>query len=245
MKNLLIALAAALAVPAAWATGDAAQPATTSVKGEVLEVRQADAFTYLRLKTATGETWAAVNKTAVKKGEKVTVEDPMFMQNFESKSLKRTFDSIVLGRLAGTPGAGGTAAPAVAGARPADPGAGGIHGGAGTVSDIGSVKVAKATGADARTVAEVHADRLALKDKPVTVRAKVVKVTAQVMGKNWIHLRDGSGSAADHSDDLVVTSQDEPRVGDVVVAKGTVRTDVNLGSGYAYKVLVEDAALGK
>jgi len=34
-------------------------------------------------------------------------------------------------------------------------------------------------------------------------------------------------------------------VGDVVKAKGTVRTDVNLGSGYAYAVLIEDAKLAK
>jgi len=103
----------------------------------------------------------------------------------------------------------------------------------------------KATGATARTVAEVNGERLALKDKPVTIRAKVVKVTAGEMGKNWIHLRDGSGSAADGSDDILVTSKAEPKLGDVVVARGTVRTDVNLGSGYAYKVLVEEAAFQK
>jgi hypothetical protein len=110
---------------------------------------------------------------------------------------------------------------------------------------MGTIKVAKAEGANARTVAEVNADRLALKDQPVTIRASVVKVTPGVMGRNWIHLRDGSGSAADSSDDILVTSSDEPKVGDVVVATGVVRTDVNLGSGYAYKVLVENATLRK
>jgi hypothetical protein len=107
------------------------------------------------------------------------------------------------------------------------------------------VMVAKADGANARTVAEINADRLALNDKPVTVRAKVVKVTAQVMGTNWVRLRDGSGSAADNSNDILVTSKDEPKVGDVVIAKGVVKTDVNLGSGYTYKVLVENASFGK
>jgi hypothetical protein len=106
------------------------------------------------------------------------------------------------------------------------------------------VKVAKAEGANARTVAEVNSDRPP-SDKPVTVRAKVVKVTANVMGKNWVHLRDGSGSAADNSNDILVTSKDEPKVGDVVIAKGVVKTDVDLGSGYAYKVLVEDVSFQK
>jgi len=104
-------------------------------------------------------------------------------------------------------------------------------------------KVAKATGADAKTVAEVFAGKAALKDKPVTVRGQVVKVSAGILGKNWLHVQDGSGNAKDGTHDLIVTTKDTAAVGDVVSAKGTVRTDVNIGSGYAYAVLVEDAAL--
>ena len=84
-----------------------------------------------------------------------------------------------------------------------------------------------------------------LKDKTVQVRGKVVKFTEAVMGKNWIHLRDGSGSAADKTDDLLVTTKDQAKVGDVVLVKGMVRTDKDFGSGYSYKVLVEDASLQK
>jgi hypothetical protein len=110
---------------------------------------------------------------------------------------------------------------------------------------VGPVKVAKAEGANGRTVAEVNAGRLALKDQPVTIRAKVVKVTPNVMGKNWVHLRDGSGSATDSSNEILATSKEAPKVGDVVIAKGMVRTDVNLGYGYVYKVLVEDVSFQK
>jgi hypothetical protein len=243
MKTLLVALAALLAAHAAWAAGDASPPAAPSVKGEVLEVLDTDAFTYMRLKTAKGETWAAVSKAAVKKGEQVTIDNPTVMQNFQSKSLKRTFDTIVMGRLAGAPGA---PAPASAAASPhAGVDMSQFHGGAGKAPDVAIGKVAKAEGPSGRTIAEVYANRAALKDKPVTIRARVVKVTPGVMGKNWVHLRDGSGAAADGSNDLVATSKDEPKVGDLVVAKGTVKTDVNLGSGYAYKVLVEGASFQK
>jgi len=107
------------------------------------------------------------------------------------------------------------------------------------------VKVPKATGPEAKTVAEIVTKGADLKDKSVVVRGKVVKYTAGVMGKNWIHLRDGSGSAADNTNDVVVTTKDETKLGDVVLARGMVRTDVNLGSGYSYKVLVEDATLQK
>jgi len=77
------------------------------------------------------------------------------------------------------------------------------------------------------------------------VRGKVVKYTPDVLGKNWIHLRDGSGSAADNTHDVLVTTKNQTKIGDVVVAKGVVHTDKDLGSGYSYKVLIEDATLLK
>ena len=120
-----------------------------------------------------------------------------------------------------------------------------MHAGAAKAVDVGNVKVPKATGPDARTVAEIVAKGSELKDKTVAVRGKVVKYTPGVLGKNWIHLRDGSGSASDGTNDVLVTTKDETKIGDVVLARGTVRTDVNLGSGYAYKVLVEEAKLQK
>lgn len=119
------------------------------------------------------------------------------------------------------------------------------HSGIGKAVDVGDVKVPKASGPDARTVAEIVAKRVELKDRTVLVRGKVVKFTPEVLGKNWIHLRDGSGSAADNTHDVLVTTKDQARIGDVVVAKGVVHTDRDFGSGYSYKVLVEDATLQK
>ena len=105
--------------------------------------------------------------------------------------------------------------------------------------------VPKASGKDARTVAEVFAQRAVLRGKAVTVRGKVVKYNPGIMGKNWIHLRDGSGSAGNSTDDLTVTTGDRTKVGDVVVVKGVVHTDRDLGSGYKYSVLIEEATLQK
>jgi hypothetical protein len=79
----------------------------------------------------------------------------------------------------------------------------------------------------------------------VQVRGQVVKVNLGIMGKNWIHLQDGSGAAADGSNDILVTTQDKAAIGDIVSAKGTVRTDVNVGPGYAYAVMIENATVGK
>ncbi|MDD5296460.1 MAG: hypothetical protein PHU46_06060 [Rhodocyclaceae bacterium] len=239
MKGLL-AICLIVAAPFAWAgekpapasaTAAAAAPlppAAASVKGEVLEILEVDSYTYLRLKTKDGETWAAVAKAPVKKGAQVTVENAMVMNNFESKSLKRTFPTILFGSL---PGAAG-AAPAMghgAGAKPA--------------VDTEHIKVSKATGPNARTVAEIVTKAAELKDKPVVVRGKVVKFNPEIMGKNWVHLRDGTGSAEKNSNDILVTTAGQAKPGDVVTVKGTVRTDKDFGSGYAYKVMIEEATL--
>ena len=223
----------ALLLAAAFAAAAVPPPAAGGLQGEVLETRNVDGYTYLRLKTAGGEAWAAVPTTAVKPGARVTIGNAMVMENFESKTLKKKFDKIVFGQIV-EPGAGPatSAAPApstmLQGAPAAKP-----------------IKVDKATGPDARTVAEVVTGKAKLKDKSVLVRGQVVKVNAGIMGKNWLHLRDGSGSAADGSHDILVTTKDVAAIGDIVSAKGTVRTDVSLGSGYAYAVLIDDAVLRK
>jgi hypothetical protein len=158
----------------------------------------------------------------------------MVMENFESKTLKKKFDKIVFGQIvdpAAGPAGGSAAAP------PASPQA--------AAPMAQPIMVAKAAGPDARTVAEVVTGKAKLKDKSVLVRGQVVKVNAGIMGKNWLHLRDGSGSAADGSNDILVTTKDTAALGDIVSIKGTVRTDVNLGSGYTYAVLIEDAVVRK
>jgi len=135
------------------------------------------------------------------------------------------------------------AAPLGAHAMPGAGSAASPHGAAPAAAPV--KKIPKATGPNARTVAEVVSGKATLKDKPVLVRAQVVKVTSGVMGKNWVHLQDGSGKAADGTHDVIATTKDTVAVGDVVNAKGTVRTDVNIGSGYAYAVLIEDTAFSK
>lgn len=242
MKKLLVICMLA-AGPIVWAQTKAPAPSAPSapaisLSGEVLEVKNVESYSYLRLKTAQGETWAAVPTAQVKKGAKVTIVNAMVMNNFESKALKKTFDSVLFGTLA--TGQVATAAPA-AGQQAAGPHALPLK----AEPAAADVKVPKATGPNARTVAEIVAKPADLKDKPVLVRGKIVKYNSGIMGKNWIHLRDGSGSAADQTNDVLVTTTEVAKVGDIVTAKGTVRTDRNFGAGYSYKVIVEEATLQK
>ena len=220
-----------------WASeiSAATTPVTNIVSGEVLEVKEVESYTYLRLKTKDGETWAAVGKAKVKTGAKVTIENVTVMSNFESKSLKKTFPTIMFGNLAGS----GASAQTIGGAM------GKPHPSIAKPSDTQNVVVPKASGANARTVAEILTKTAELKDKPVVVSGKVVKYNPGILGKNWIHLRDGSGSSADNTNDIIVTTSSETQVGNVITVKGVVRTDKDLGAGYSYKVLIEDATLQK
>jgi hypothetical protein len=231
----VFALCLVLAAAAAPAGEPPASASPAVVKGVVQEVKEAPGFTYLRLKTRDGETWAAVRTATVKPGAEVTIENVVVMRDFESKSLKRKFETIVLGDLAG----------AGAGARGGGNAAASPHAGPAGAASVGDVQVPKASGPNARSVAEIMTRGAELKGKPVVVRGKVVKYNPGIMGRNWIHLRDGSGSAADGTNDVLVTSTNDVKLGDVVTMRGTVRTDADFGSGYSYKVLVEEATLQK
>jgi hypothetical protein len=249
------------AAPAGAGPGQAAPSA--SVKGKIVERLDAEPYSYLRLKTDQGETWAAVPKTDKASGEEVVITNAMAMPDFESKTLKRKFELVYFGTLAGQEGAapmgggmpGGHAGGmpgAMGGGMGGDAPMGGAPGGmaaqhaaaAAGPADVGNVKVPKASGADARTIAEVFAQRATLKEKPVSIRGKVVKYNEQIMGRNWLHIRDGSGTAG-KDNDLTITTAEKAAVGDVVVVKGVVRIDKDFGAGYSYPVIVEDAKLSK
>lgn len=228
MKLLLVVIALLL-VSASCTREQAAPQQGGSLTGKVLEVQHTKSATYLRLQTPNGEIWAATQGPNLKMGMDVTLEETMIMTNFQAPSLNRNFDKIVFGRLQGT----GTNAPHSRGDLAT------VHAGVGKAPAIADVKVAKASGPNGRTVAEIVNERAALKDKTVFVRGKVVKYNPGILGKNWIHLRDGSGSAADSTNDVLVTSKTETKIGDVVLVKGVVRTDTDIGSGYSYAVMIE------
>lgn len=200
-----------------------------ALTGTVLEHIAATPYSYIRMKTSKGEVWAAVNEAQVEKGSQVTVSNAMLMTRFESKSLQRTFDEIYFGSLGSGPAAAS-----------GDP-----HAGATGTAAPFDVKVDKATGSNAYSVAETWALAKTGDGKTVTIRGKVVKVNEGVMGKNWIHLQDGSGNAGKGTNDLTVTSTDVASVGETVTITGTVRTNRDFGSGYLYPVIVEDAKVVK
>ena len=203
-----------------------------SIRGKVVEKLDVSQYTYLRLNTGAEEIWAAVSRTDSKVGEEVTVTNAYAMEKFESRGLGRTFDVVYFGSLAPPMGQSDAARLAAQ------------HRGVARDPEVEVQRVARAPGADGRTVEEVWRQREALKGRPIAVRGKVVKATP-VMGKTFLHLRDGTGAAAGGTNDLPVTTSEEVAVGDVVTARGTVVVDKDFGSGYRYRVIVEEARIAR
>jgi len=89
------------------------------------------------------------------------------------------------------------------------------------------------------SVADVWAKRAALAGKAVTVRGTVVKFNGGIMGRNWMHIQDGTGKADDNTHDLTITSDAVVKVGDVVTVTGILAVDKDFTAGYVYPVIVE------
>lgn len=94
-----------------------------------------------------------------------------------------------------------------------------------------------------KSVESINKEKAALSGKEVSFQGKVVKVNNGIMGRNFVHVRDGSGDQA--TNNLIVTSKDTAVVGDEVVVTGNVKLDRDFGSGYMYPLLVEDASIAK
>lgn len=210
--------------------GEASVVQGTPLAGKVVETFNGGGYTYVRLERDGKTAWAAIPETSLEVGREVTLKPGMEMQKFFSKALNRTFDSIYFSEGMATQAASTTGKNS-AGSK------------GGVVTPAEKIAVEKAAGATGFTVAELHGNREKLDGKTITVRAKVTKVSAGIMGKNWLHLQDGSGDSSKGSHDLTVTTQDLPAVGEVVTITGTLRKDKDFGGGYRYDAIVEDGTV--
>ena len=106
------------------------------------------------------------------------------------------------------------------------------------------IKVEKAPGEHAYTIEEIYGNAAELNGKTVTVRGKVMKVSPRIMGRNWIHLQDGTGNPDQNTHDLVVTTTLEPQADwDIITVEGVLAANKDFGSGYTYDAIVEDATV--
>ncbi len=240
MKKILILFISAIILvfiaSMSFAFGTAGKPSAAapmagpSISGKVVETMNSGGYTYIKIEKDGKNTWVAIPSAKVTVGQDISVAQGMAMTNFTSKSLNKTFESIIFsGGLAGGQGSSMPAAPIKKS----------------VIEAPANIKVDKASGANAYSVAELHGKSADLDKKSITVKGQVVKVSPGIMGKNWIHIQDGSGDSSSSSNKIIVTTQDMATVGDVVTAKGTLYKDKDFGSGYKYAVIVEEGSISK
>jgi hypothetical protein len=215
-------------------------PAGQSASGTIAETIDAASYTYVRLKTANGDLWVAGPQTKVAVGDRVTVPLEMPVKDFHSPSLNRDFPLIYFASRIDREGAATSAAggqPPVT--NPMLPSHGQMTGAPAT--EPVTEKIAPPSGG--LSIADVWARRAGLAGKTVTVRGKVVKFNGGILDRNWVHIQDGSGDAKDGTNDLALTTQGAAKVGDVVTATGKLTLNKDIGSGYKFAVIVEDATI--
>jgi len=205
------------------------------ITGNVVETMDSGGYTYVLVDAGDKKVWAAAPVFTVGVGDKVSFVPDMPMTNYHSKSLDRTFDVVYFTAFVSLNGKEPSAAAVSPHASPASP-----EKPPAAAMDFSGITKA----AGGKTVGEVFDGKSGLAGQAVSVRGKVVKYTGGVMGKNWIHLQDGTKSASG-ANDLTVTTAGAAAVGDTGLVKRTVVLDQDFCYGYEYEVLVEDASVQK
>jgi len=228
----------------------AAAPTAPVVKsGTVAETMDAGGYTYVLVDDGVSQNWLAVLKTTVEVGQEVSYYDGMVMENFVSKTLDRTFDKIIFSN--GFVDQQGEASDSFSEALGGEStGMGdqpsGMVGSRKAVVPFSEIQVEKAAGENAYSVAEVFEKATDLDGQKVTVRGKVVKVSANIMGVNWLHIQDGTGSPDSNTHDLVVTTSNPPEdAWDIITVNGVISANKDFGSGYSYAVIMEEAEVSE
>ena len=197
------------------------------------EVIQTTGYTYLNVTEKGDNYWVAVSKDDYMPGEELFYFEASVttMEDFHSKELNRDFDKILfLSQVSKdknkvsphqtNPAMGSTA-----------------HSGRKEATENDAISVEKAAGGI--TIADLYEHKTDYANKKVKIRGVVVKVNNQIMGRNWVHIQDGTKYQDDY--DLTVTTQATVQMNDKITVEGVVGIDKDFTSGYFYPVIVESA----
>ncbi len=231
-------------------------PAFNPLSGTIVETMDSGGYTYILLDNGKEKVWIAGPVTPVEEQTNATCPEGMIMRNFHAKSLDKTFDKIYFvgaiwpegyapeGKVDMHGQDGGGMGSAMGGASGMNPHGSSSKTISGTKTVLENAKiegVTKATGG--YTVKEIYTKAAELGGKEVTIRARVVKFSPNIMGTNWIHIQDGSGD--DATSDLTITTDGHAEIGDLVLIKGPLSVDKDFGAGYKYHVIIEGAWVPK
>lgn len=245
----------------------AAEQLPQAITGQVVETINAAGYTYVRLShDDTTQTWIALPETTLATGTELSVVPEMKMTDFHSKTLSKTFPVLffagqvqpeteaspapAVAQQSGSESAEDSFAAAIAaeqnnGSSPAQPieAAQQSGGSIGAIVPFNEISITKAPGPNSYTVGELFDNAEQLAGQNVRVRGQVVKFNANIMGRNWLHLQDGSGDPLTNTHDLVATTNETVEQPAVITIEGVLSADQDFGAGYTYPVIIEKSRI--
>ena len=197
---------------------------SNSRSGIVVDKVDAGSYSYLQLKDNDKLYWVAVPTMKIENGESVYFSQYMEMKDFKSETLNRTFESVLFVN---------DASKSMNKMNMKNP-----HS---EVQSLDKQTVSVETLKDGKTIADIYKNKQSLNGKTVKVKGKVVKFNSGIMNRNWVHIQDGTDNNGDY--DLLLTTDETVKVGDIIIAEGKLAIDKDFGAGYFYAVLVEEAKI--
>lgn len=193
------------------------------------DVLQTTGYTYLQVKEGDKEYWVAVSRFEAEKGKTYYFNQSMEMNNFKSKELNRTFESILFIQDFSDQPIKAKALPAL------------TTKGRQNMEQIGGIKVEPISGGI--KLSDLFANPTSFNGKKIKVSGQVIKFSPEIMQKNWVHIQDGT--EANGSFDLTITTMDTVVAGSTVTFEGVISLDKDFGYGYKYDVILEEAKVIK
>lgn len=186
----------------------------------IVEVLPTVKYVYLKVKEGNEVFWIATNKMPVTIGGTYFYRGGLLKTYFESKEHNRVFDTMYLvSSLVESDHSNQTNTDISKTSPPVS---------SKEVEVKGSIKIA-----------DLVANPKQYAGKTIQVSGRCVKVNPNIMGRNWIHLQDGSKDDYD----LVITCDVQIPVGHTITMTGKVVLDKDFGAGYQYAILLEEGEL--
>ena len=189
----------------------------------VKETFNAGGYTYIN---GNNDLWLAVGQRPIEIGKAYYYKGALEMKNFHSKELNRDFPVIYfLNTISDTP---------IENNMP---------------MQASSMKKQKAKRIDVSiektkgitSISELFSKKDEFSGKQISVKGKVTKFNQNIMGKNWIHIQDGSDFEGNF--DLTITCKDVVSIGQIIEVSGTIALDKDFGAGYTYDVIMAEAKI--
>jgi len=199
---------------------------------KVLEAIDAGTYTYVRLEFDKKEFWAAITAMPVDTGKTYYYKESILMRDFHSKQLQKTFDSILF--IESFFDHEHMGMDVTKKSSPRD------H-----TATVEEENLTIGHSGDELPLSDLFSDKEKYQGKQVTVKGKVVKISSNIMDRNWIHIQDGSNYNGEFDLTITLFGTVDFALNDIVAFKGNITLNKDFGAGYVYNIIMEDAEVVK